>query len=286
MNTSWLAKGMEAGAATMVKLLAIILVAMVLRRALRLLTRRIVQTSDAQSRAAQQRQQQTQTLADLTYSTGSAIILLAAFLTALPLLGVEVAPLAAAAGLASLALGFGAQHFIRDLLNGFFIVLEDQYVVGETIRIGETTGRVEHLTLRRTVVRDLHGALCVIPNGEIRIVANLSRDWSQLFVDIALAPDDAVDRTLGTLEAICTDFRSDANWSATLVDGPRVLGVEAVGTTGATVRLQVRTVPTRQYDVARELRRRVRSRFEQEGLGMGGAHRVVITGLGTGDKPK
>jgi small conductance mechanosensitive channel len=126
----------------------------------------------------------------------------------------------------------------------------------------------------------------VIPNGEIRIVANLSRDWSQLFVDIALAPDDAVDRTLGTLEAICTDFRSDANWSATLVDGPRVLGVEAVGTTGATVRLQVRTVPTRQYDVARELRRRVRSRFEQEGLGMGGAHRVVITGLGTGDKPK
>jgi small conductance mechanosensitive channel len=273
---SWLPRWSEAGL-VLLKLLAIALAAFLLRRLLRLLTRRMIQLAETQSRSAQQREQQTQTVADLLYSTGSAIILVGAILVALPLVGVNVTPIAAVAGLASLAFGFGAQHLVRDVINGFFIVLEDQYVVGDTVRIGAVSGRVEGLTLRRTVLRDPEGALHTIPNGEIRTLANLSRDWSQLFVDVALDPADRVDHALAALEGMCAEFRADPNWSAALVDGPRVLGVESLAPGSALLRVQVRTGPARQHDAARELRRRIRARFEQERLGAG-PHRIEIVG--------
>lgn len=273
---SWLPTWGEAGL-VLLQLLAIALAAFILRRLLRLLTRRMIQLAETQSRSAQQREQQTQTVADLLYSTGSAVILVGAILVALPLVGVNVTPIAAVAGLASLAFGFGAQHLVRDVINGFFIVLEDQYVVGETVRIGAVSGRVEGLTLRRTVLRDPEGALHTIPNGEIRTLANLSRDWSQLFVDVALDPADRVDRALAALEGVCAEFRADSNWSAALVDGPRVLGVESLVPGSALLRVQIRTGPARQHDAARELRRRIRARFEQERLGAG-AHRIEIVG--------
>ncbi len=279
MNMGWVSSYAERGVDALLKLLAIILIAYLLQRALRILTRRIVREADAPTRAAQQHEQQTRTLADLAYSTGSAIILIGAFLSALPLFGVNVTPFAAVAGLASVAIGFGAQHLVRDIINGFFIVLEDQYVVGDVIRTGAISGKVEHLTLRRTVLRDAEGGLCFIPNGEIRTLTNLSRDWSQVFVDVALSADDAVDHALNALEGVCNEFRADPNWGAALVDGPRVLGVESLSAGDSTVRLQIRTHPTRQHDTARELRRRIRARFERESVGMGSIHRITVSGM-------
>jgi small-conductance mechanosensitive channel len=166
-------------------------------------------------------------------------------------LGFSITPFAAVAGLASLAFGFGAQHVVRDIINGFFMIIEDQFVVGETVRIGTVTGRVEHLTLRRTVIRDVQGAVVTIPNGEISQVANLSRDWGQVFVDVDLSLEGSLDAALATLERISAEFRTDAAWSPALVDGPRVLGIETFGPGGATLRLQLRTVPGRQDDAAR-----------------------------------
>jgi len=276
MSMAWLSHWAEQGVTTLLKLLAILVIAYALRHVLRLLTRRLIHTAEAQTRAEQQREQQTQTLADLAYSTGAAIIVIGAVLTALPLLGVNVTPFAAIAGLASVAIGFGAQHVVRDVINGFFIVLEDQFVVGDTIRTGDLAGKVESLTLRRTVLRDVEGGLCVIPNGEIRTLTNLSRDWSQLFVDVTLTADDAVDHCLAALEALCNEFRSDPNWSATLLDGPRVLGVETLQGGDTVVRLQIRTHPTRQHDTARELRRRIRARFEREAIATGTIHRITV----------
>lgn len=279
MKVDFLARWADTWVETLLQVLAILAIAWVLRHILRLLTRRIIHIAEAQTRNAQQREQQTRTLAHLADSTGSAAILIGAILTALPLFGINVTLFAAAAGLASLAVGFGAQHVVRDIFNGFFIVLEDQFVVGDTIRTGAMTGRVEHLTLRRTVLRDAEGGLCVIPNGEIRTLVNLSRDWSQLFVDVSLTGDDAVDHALGALEALCTEFRANPNWNASLVDGPRVLGVETLSAGGATIRVQLRTQPTRQYDTARELRHRIRARFEREDLGLGATHRIEISGF-------
>jgi len=178
--------------------------------------------------------------------------------------------------LASLAFGFGAQHFVRDLINGFFIIIEDQFIVGETVRIGATIGRVEHLTLRRTVIRDIQGAVVTIPNGEISLVSNLSRDWGQVFVDLSVPSDGSADRALAALESVCAELRADGSWSPVLVDGPRVLGVETFGPAGSTLRLQLRTVPGRQDDAARELRRRIQHRFDREQIRWGGVQRVEI----------
>src|ERR1700687_132426 len=273
-------KWTDIAAARGIRIFAILLIALVLNRLLRTLTRRLIPAAGAESlgRIARMREQHVKTLAGLLYSAGTAVIVVGAILTALPEFGFNVTPIAAAAGLASLAVGFGAQHLVRDLINGFFVIVEDQFVVGETVRIGTVIGRVEHLTLRRTVIRDIQGALISIPNGEISQVANLSRDWGQLFVDIALPSGSSSDVALAALEHMSGELRTDPSWSPVLVDGPRVLGIESFGASGVTLRMQLRTIPGRQDDAARELRRRIQNRFDEEHIRWSGVQRVEVIG--------
>jgi small-conductance mechanosensitive channel len=266
------------------RLATIILVALVLNRLLRTLTRRLIPTAGAEGlgRIARMREQHTKTLAGLLYSAGTTVVILGAILMALPEFGFNITPIAAIAGIASLAFGFGAQHLVRDVINGFFAIVEDQFVVGETVRIGTAvatvTGRVEHLTLRRIVIRDVQGALVSIPNGEISQVANLSRDWGQLFVDVTLASGNSSDAALAALERVSGELRTDPSWSPVLVDGPRVLGMELLGASGVTLRVQLRTIPGRQDDAARELRRRIQNRFDQEHIQWSGVQHVKVIG--------
>jgi len=178
-------------------LLIILIVALVLNRLLRGFTNALVKPAAAQTRAAQAHEQQSRGVADALYDVGSKLVWLVALLTALPEFGIAAWPGVALGGLALLALGFGAQNTVRDLIAGSHIVLEDHYAVGDTIRIGEVAGRVEQLTLRRTVVRDSRGAMVTLANGDIRQAANLSRDYSQAFVDIAVAGDDCRKPRLG-----------------------------------------------------------------------------------------
>jgi small-conductance mechanosensitive channel len=264
---------------TGIRVAGILLAAFLLNRLLRAVTRKLVDLAQTKTRVAVLREQQTRTMAGILYSAGTAILVVIAVLMILPELGVNVMPVITAAGLASLALGLGAQHLVRDLISGFSIVFEDQYVVGDAVRIGEHTGRVEHFTLRRTVLRDAQGALVVISNGDIRQVANLSRDWAQVFVDVTLPNEEEVDRALVLLEEVAAAMRADEAWVAALVDGPRVLGVESLGLAGTTLRLQLRTTPGRQHDAARELRRRIRARFEQEQMELSGVQRVRLGGV-------
>jgi small conductance mechanosensitive channel len=255
---------MDAAGRSGLRLLSILLAALLLRRLLKAVTDKLVQAASSPTLAAKLREEHTRTLAGLLYSTGTVVIFAGALLTGLTEFNINVTPVAAAAGLASLGVGLGAQYAVRDLINGFFLVFEDQFVVGETIRVGEVTGRVEHLTLRRTLLRDANGALITIPNGEMRQVANLSRDWAQAHVDIPVPPSISVEQAIALLDEVATEMRADPSWGAAIVDGPRVLGVEELGTDGATLRLQVRTAPLRQTDVARELRRRVKIRLDQQ----------------------
>ena len=268
-------------AANGMRLVGVVVMAFVLNRLLKLLTSRLVRPATAPTRVAQMREQQMRTQAGVLYSAGTALIVLVAFFMALPEFGFSVTPIAALAGLASLALGFGAQHLVRDLINGFFIVFEDQYVVGDMVRLGETLGRVEHLTLRRTVLRDLQGGQVTIPNGEIRQADNLSRDWSQRFVDVTIATDESVDAALAVLDKVCSELRADAAWLPALVDGPRVLGVESLSISGDALRVQLRTAPNRQDEVARELRRRIKARFEQEQIRLSNVQQVELVGPAT-----
>ncbi len=274
--TESLRRWLETAGTRGVRVLLIVLIAFILVRLLKALTTRLVQIAKGQTRAAQMREQQTRTMAGLVYSVGAAVIVAAAVLVALPEFGFDVTPFEAIAAIGSLALGFGAQSLVKDVINGFFIVLEDQYVVGDLIQLNGETGRVEHLTLRRTVVRNPAGAMVTVPNSLVGQVANLSRDWSQAFVDVTVPSDEAVGPALATLEKLSGDFRNDTTWSQAIVDGPRVLGVESLALDGTVLRLQVRTVLNRKDDVARELRRRIKIAFEESSIPLIHTHQLVV----------
>jgi len=257
-------------------LAGIIVAALLINRVLRAFTQELVKPAASPTRAAQTREQQTRNLAEVLYSVGSKIVWGLAVLLAAQEFGVNVIPVVIVIGLACLALGLGAQSLVRDTISGFFIVLEDQFSVGDTVQVGDTIGRVEHLTLRRTVVRDLRGALVTLSNGDIRTLGNLSRDWSQTFVDVAVSPEVPQERTIQALDAAAAELRNDPSWSQALVDGPRILGLQSYDQNVSTVRLQVRTAPARHEDVARELRRRIQIEFQKQGIALSNVQRVEL----------
>ena len=261
-------------AANFLHLVVIFLVALLVNRLLRMVTNVLIKPAASETRAAKAREQQTRTVAEVLYSTGSKIVWVVALLTAAQEFGINVTSVLALAGLLSLSVGLAAQNLVRDVITGFCAILEDQYVVGDTVQIGDTTGRVEYITLRRTVIRDSRGALVTVSNGDIRTVANLSRDWSQAFVDVALSPEISQPIALEALDVAAAELRADASWSQALVDGPRILGLQSFDQTSSTVRLQVRTAPSRQDDVARELRRRIQLEFQRRNIPVTGVQRV------------
>src|SRR5215469_1434944 len=260
------------------RVLSIVVIAFIAARLLKAFTNRVIEAAKSSSRIAQMREQQTRTLAGILYSAGIFIIVAVSILTALPEFGFNVTPIDAAAAVASLAFGFGAQNLVKDLINGFFIVFEDQFVVGDLIQVNSELGRVEYLTLRRTMIRNAAGALVTISNGLIGQVSNFSRDWSQVFVDVTVPSEEHVGRALATLEKVTGDLRNDPDWSPALVDGPRVLGVESLSLDGTVLRTQVRTALNRKEDVARELRRRIKLGFEQSRIPTSQLHKVTLQG--------
>jgi moderate conductance mechanosensitive channel len=247
-------------------LVAIFVLALICLRLLRGATNRMVKPAATQTKVSQQREQQTRAFADKLYSIGSRVIWILAVVTALPEFGISALPAAVVAGAIILGFGIGARDLIRDAAAGYQILTEEPFLNGDTIQAGEIVGRVEQVTLRRTVVRDGRGALVSISNGELRTVSNLSRDWSQAFVDVGVAVGIPLEKTLQALERAAAELRSDAAWSQALVDGPRVLGVQGYDPAGTTLRLQVRTAPTRQEEVCRELRRRIQMELQEQGI--------------------
>ena len=257
-------------------ILGIVVVALLINRVLRSATQSLVQPASSPARAAQLRAQQTRALADVLYKIASTFIWALALLLVIQEFGVNVIPVVLAVGLIAVALALGANSFLRDLVSGFYIVWEDQYLVGDTIQVGETVGRVEHLTLRRTLVRDFRGALVTLSNGDIRAVSNLSRDWSQTFVDVAVSPQVPQERAIQALDAAAVELRNDPSWSQALLDGPRILGLQSYDQNVSTIRMQVRTVPSRQDDLARELRRRIQLEFQRQGIALSNVQRIEL----------
>lgn len=254
----------------LLRLLIIFVCALLLSRLVRKISDRLVRQATGTSRSEQAREQQTRAIANHAYKIAAFLIWLIAGLMALAQLGVNPLPAVALMAVMGLALGLGAQQLVRDLIAGFYIVWEDQYSAGETVQIGGMTGKVEQLTLRRTVLRDGRGALLTVANGETRVAANLSRDWSQAFVDIAISAEIPLEKPLAVLDAAAATLRSDNAWSQALVDGPHVLGVQEYGRAATVIRLAVKTLPTRQDEVSRELRRRIQLEFLKNGISVAG----------------
>jgi len=190
-------------------------------------------------------------------------------LTALSIVGVELGPVLAGAGILGLAISFASQNLIKDVINGLLILWEDQYAVGDVIQIGKASGLVETLNLRITQLRNSEGRLITIPNSSITVVENLSKDWSRVDLGITIAYDANVDRAIAVVKQVGEDMTSDPVWKGKIPEPPDVLGVDEIGNDGITLRVWIKTLPLQQWNVAREFRRRLKYALDEEGIAIG-----------------
>lgn len=181
-------------------------------------------------------------------------------------MGIDIGPLLAGAGIIGLAVGFGSQALVKDVVTGFFILIENQFRVGDVIRAGGHSGLVEKITLRTTVLRDLEGAVHIIPNGEIGTVSNLTYIWSKALIDISVDYRSNIDRAMEIMLEVARDMASEERWKRELLEDPQVLGVQALGDSSVILRISFKTLPQSQWALAREYRRRIKNRFDAEGI--------------------
>jgi small-conductance mechanosensitive channel len=245
----------------------ILVVSLIASRSLRVLRARLEKIIAGAVPTGEQAQR-ARTLTRVIYNTALVAMAIIAGLMILRELTLDITPLIAGASVAGVALGLGAQTLIRDVIGGFFILLEDQFAVGDTIKVGNIAGAVEKMTLRATFLRDLEGTLHVIPNGEIRIVSNRTKNWSRAMVDLGVAYEEDIGRVIAALGKIGHDLYQDEEFAPLLLEEPMVTGVEALGDWAVTVRIMVKTKPGKQWAVARALRRRIKESFEREGIEM------------------
>lgn len=227
--------------------------------------------------AVTEREKRARTLASLLRTVGTTLVLIVAVMMALREIGLDITPLIAGAGVAGLAIGFGAQSLIKDVIAGFFILLEDQFHVGDVIQAGGASGQVERMTLRMTIVRDLQGTVHFIPNGEIKVASNLTKEWSRAVLEIGVGYEEDVDRVMAVLTEVGHSLADDETFGKLVLEPPQVLGVEALADSQVTIRMLAKTLPLKQWEVARELRRRIKARLDREGIQIPYPHRVIIT---------
>jgi len=207
-----------------------------------------------------------QTLGGVAASLVRVVIWSVAGLLVLDKFGINLGPLLAGASIVGVALGFGAQSLVKDFLSGFFILAEDQYGVGDVITISDTTATVEEVNLRVTRMRGADGTVWFIPNGEIRKVGNSHKEWSRAIVDVLVPLGTDVSEALAAIGRELADLRANEEWSASVLEAPEVLGVEAMGPDGTTVRVAAKTDPGARARVARELRAKILNRLRTEGV--------------------
>jgi small conductance mechanosensitive channel len=224
---------------------------------------------------ATRRAQRAKTMGDLFKSVITGVLVAVFGTMVLSQLGVNIAPIIASAGIVGIALGFGAQSLVKDFLSGVFMIFEDQFGVGDVIDVGEATGTVEAVTLRVTRLRDLDGTVWYVPNGEILRVGNKSQNWSRAVVDVGVGYDEDIARAKRVLSEVAHDMWEDEDYRGVIIEEPEVTGVEALAPDSITLRVLVKTAPMEQWAVARELRQRVKARFDHEGIEIPFPQRVV-----------
>src|SRR5688572_511286 len=215
----------------------------------------------------------TETLRHFVRSLGRSILGVGIVIMVTSEVGWDLTPLLAGAGIAGLAIGFGAQSLVKDVISGFFVLLEDQYSVGETVRIGGLEGVVEEMTLRVTVLRNADGEVHVVPNGSIQTVTALSRDWRRAMVDVEVSAKEELGRVFGVLATV--NHAVGESLSRVVIDKPAIVGIERMTGTGVTIRLAARTLPDKQGEVAHEWRMRIKETFDREGIRLAESLRTI-----------
>lgn len=221
------------------------------------------------------RVQRAKTMGDLLKSIITGILVAMFGTMVLSEMGVNIAPIIASAGIIGLALGFGAQSLVKDFLSGIFMIVEDQYGVGDVVDVGEATGTIEAVSLRVTRLRDLNGTVWYVPNGEIMRVGNMSQNWSRAVIDVSVGYREDLVRVQRVLAEIAHDLWEDDDFRGVVIEEPEVTGVEMLAADSVNLRILIKTLPNEQWSVARAMRQRIKARFDHEGIEIPFAQRVV-----------
>jgi small-conductance mechanosensitive channel len=266
----------EWGFAHGLKILVIGLLAYALVRATALLVRRFEhEVSKGTSLDALERAKRARTLGSLVSRVSTVAITGLAVLMVLNEFGVNIAPVLTGAGIAGLAVGFGAQAVVRDVISGFFMILEDQVRVGDSAAINGQGGLVEQINLRTIVLRDEEGTVHVFPNGAVTTLANRSKDFSYYVITLAIPYHEDADRVSDVLRDVGAELQNDPHYGAFILAPIEIMGVDAFGDWAVQLKLRIKTVPQRQHEVGRELRKRIRRAFDQHGVAVPFPERLV-----------
>jgi len=218
------------------------------------------------------------TLAYVATRVLSIIIWVIAFVMILSVIGVDITPLLASVGVGALALGFAAQNIIRDYLNGFFILMEDWYRIGEWVTIAGVEGDVEHVGLRRTILREINGTMHEIPNNQVSIASNQTRDWARINLGVTVAYKENLEHVYRVINEVCQGLKDDPEWGKNLTDTPSVVRVGDLGDHGVTITVRGYTKPGEHWGLTGELRKRIKNRFDEEGIEIPWPHTKVYFG--------
>lgn len=227
--------------------------------------------------AAEQAKQRARTVGSVLRSFATTVISTFAILMVLGEFDVNLGPLIAGAGIAGIALGFGAQSIVRDFLSGFFMLVEDQFSVGDVVDVGEASGAVEAITLRTTRIRDVNGTLWYVPNGEIHRVANKSQQWARAVLDIDVAYDTDIATASRVIKEVAVSVWRDHLPDATIIEEPEIWGVERFGESAIAIRLVAKVEPGEQWKTSRVIRQRLVEAFAREGIEIPFPQRVIWT---------
>ena len=236
--------------------------------AVHLASRRVLAWTQALTGVRAARRRQLVTLINIIQWTLIVLLVGSAVLMLLGTFGIDITPLLASVGVAGLAISLGAQSLIKDLIGGVLIIMENQYAVGDFITVGSASGEVERITLRTTQVRARNGDLHIVPNGEVRVLANQTKGWSRAVVEVGVAYEEDLERALDVLRASGEAFAQDPVLGTSLLEPPHVLGPMSLGDTAVILRVEVKTEPGKQWEIGRELRRRILADCEREGVSL------------------
>jgi len=235
--------------------------------------RKLKETSDLVDRA---RAQRLETIAR-TFSTVTALVILAiSIVMGLAVWGVPIAPIVASLSVVGIAIGFGAQDFVKDVIAGLFVLIEDQYAIGDVVELAGVSGTVVEIRLRTTVLRGLDGSVYHIPNGAVRVATNLTYEYSSVVIDVAVAYEESVDRAIAVITDEAALLADDPDWGPRLIEQPTVLGVDELADSGVIVRVVMTTDPDERWTVKREFLRRIKNRLDAEGIEIPYPH-ITIT---------
>jgi len=223
-------------------------------------------------------QERVNTLSPVLVNTGIVIIAIFAIFTILPEFGVNITAALAGLGIAGLAIGFGAQSLIRDIIAGIFVLLEDQYRVGDWVKIAGVDGLVEEMNLRRTVIRDFDGTVHSIPNSEIKIASNFTKEYARVNMNISVAYGEDLDRVIQVINRVCKEMAEDPEWKRDFISTPEVLRVDNLGDSGIDIKILGNTKPMRQWAAMGELRLRLKRTFDKEGIEIPWPHTKIYFG--------